>query len=145
MTRSSIAWLAASVIALAISSMASGQNPPRRVVWSGTISTANGATGTFVAHTRFLEGPDEGSSEYLGRFRCRGSACRAHHGRIDLAPSIATNRISGVLFRDPRTRCFYTNDAPPPDLGIDGTYRCYSATFTLMAEGALHLMGTVRR
>src|SRR5437867_1257114 len=69
---------------------------PRRIIWRGTITNGN-LIGLVTARTRYIAGRDI-EPEYGGRFRCRGSGCPTHRGRIDFFENIAAERANEILF-----------------------------------------------
>jgi hypothetical protein len=115
--------------------------PRRHVVWRGTLTTTEGLTGAFSARAHFREGPPDGSSEYLGHFRCRGSGCPLHHGRADFSFGLAVDRINVMAFRHGPLTCMYVTDSALPGLAIDGTYGC-SPYFAV--QGTIHLVASAR-
>jgi len=130
-----IAFLAA----LSIASTAIAQpilRGPHRNTWRGTITTTEGLTGRFVARTHLKQGGDDLDTEFVGQFRCRGSACLFRHGQVsfEVANDVLSSRsprLDAVTFGfggvHPDVYCVYESDEPPPNLLIVGAYSCYSA------------------
>jgi hypothetical protein len=126
---------------------------PRHLVWRGTITTTDGAVGTFRARTRLHDGRDM-DMEYRGSLRCKGDGCPLRHGRIEVFPLDAgLGRMLEVLFgaRKPvALNCVYTNNNAPPNYVIEGPFTCHTIVppepppVRLFSEGTLHLVGSRR-
>ena len=121
---------------------------PRRIVWQGTMTTADGS-GTVVARTHLIEGRDIYYRHYGGRFHCHGAGCPMHHGSIELDPILAPDRVDEILFgaRHPtNVNCYLIDQMPPPNFGINGEYICHTTVppepppVRLFAQGRLNLV-----
>ena len=147
------ATVAAALLTLALAAVPAFARAPRHLVWRGTITTTDGSVGTFTARTRLHDGRDM-ETEYRGRLRCKGNGCPLRHGRIELFPLDATvGRMHEALFgaRKPvALNCVHTNDAPPADYVVDGSFICHTVVppepppVRLFSEGTLRLVGARR-